>query len=60
MENTDMECIARGGGLNFLGPKPLLLKFLKDMDRGYEDQSVFYDFGYTFVNFKPTAYCEHE
>lgn len=55
-----MECIARGGGLNFLGPKPLLLKFLKDMDRGYEDQSVFYDFGYTFVNFKPTAYCEHE
>jgi hypothetical protein len=37
------------------GPKPLLMDYLEGLKQRYEDKSVFYDFGWTFVDFKPTA-----
>ena len=37
------------------GPKPLLLSYLEDLKRGYEDKTVFYDFSYTILDFKPPA-----
>lgn len=40
------------------GPKPLLLNYIKDLEAGYKDQSLFYDFGYDFVNCQPTAASE--
>jgi hypothetical protein len=42
------------------GPKPLLFQYLEKMKRDFENRSLFYDFGYTIVNFKPTAYWERE
>lgn len=40
------------------GPKPLLSNYLEDLEAKYKDNSLFYDFGYSFVNFKPAAYWE--
>ncbi len=42
------------------GPKPLLLKYLEDLEAKHKDHSLFYDFGYSFINFKPTAYWENK
>jgi hypothetical protein len=42
------------------GAKPLLLRYLEDLKKGYEDRTVFYDFGYVILDFKPTAYRERE
>jgi hypothetical protein len=42
------------------GPKPLLLGYLEDLKKGYEDRTVFYDFGYVVLDFKPAAYRERE
>lgn len=35
------------------GPKPLLMHYLEKLKKGSDDKSVFYDFSYRFVNFKP-------
>jgi len=42
------------------GPKPLLLDYLEQLKAGDDEQGghLFYDFGYSFINFKPTAYWE--
>jgi hypothetical protein len=37
------------------GPKPLILEYLKSLKRKDEDQSLFYDFGYRLINFKPST-----
>jgi hypothetical protein len=37
------------------GPKPLLLAYLESLKSQYEDNSLFYDFGYRFINFKPST-----
>jgi|ERR1043165_6285642 len=37
------------------GPKPLLMRYLEALKKGSDDKSVFYDFGYRFVNFKPSS-----
>jgi hypothetical protein len=34
------------------GPKPLLMRYLEALKKGSDDKSVFYEFGYRFVNFK--------
>jgi len=36
------------------GPRPLLASYLDRLKRLYEDKSMFYDFGYSFVDFKPS------
>jgi len=38
------------------GPEPLLMSYIKDLDARYEDRSLFYDFGYHFIDFKPSAF----
>jgi hypothetical protein len=47
-------------GWQVSGPKPLLLEYLKNLKAHYKDKSIFYDFSYGFINFKPTAYFETE
>jgi len=42
------------------GPKPLLLSYLKELKNRYQDKTLFYDFSYTFIECKPTAYLEQE
>lgn len=42
------------------GPKPLLLGYLKELKNRYQDKTLFYDFSYTFIECKPTAYLEQE
>lgn len=42
------------------GPKPLLMKYLEQMKRGYKTKWLFYDFGYTFVDFEPMHFGEDE
>jgi len=42
------------------GPKPLLLEYLENLEAKHKDNSLFYDFGYSFINFKPSAYWEKE
>jgi hypothetical protein len=37
------------------GPKPLLLSYLDGLKKKSEDKSSFYDFGYRFMTFKPSA-----
>jgi hypothetical protein len=37
------------------GPKPLLMRYLEGLKKGSDDKSVFYDFSYRFVNFKPSS-----
>ncbi len=37
------------------GPKPLLTNYLESLRRRFEDKSVFYDFGYKLVAFRPSA-----
>jgi hypothetical protein len=37
------------------GPEPLLLDYLDHLRTGYEDRTVFYDFSYRFVDFKPST-----
>jgi len=37
------------------GPKPLLHRYLEMLKNQYEDKSLFYDFGYRFINFKPST-----
>jgi len=39
------------------GPRPLLLDYLEDLKQRAEERSVFYDFGWSWVDFKPTAHC---
>jgi hypothetical protein len=34
------------------GPRPLLESYLDGLKRVYEDKSMFYDFGYRFIDFK--------
>jgi hypothetical protein len=36
------------------GPKPLLCDYLDRLKRAYEDKSVFYDFRYEFIDFRPS------
>jgi hypothetical protein len=36
------------------GPRPLIEAYLASMKRRYEDRSLFYDFGYSEVNFQPS------
>ena len=38
------------------GPEPLISEYLKDLEAGYKDRSLFYVFQYGHVNYKPTAY----
>jgi hypothetical protein len=38
------------------GPKPLVSEYLKELEAAYKDRSLFYDFGYSEINYKPTAY----
>lgn len=40
------------------GPKPLVSEYLNTLETGYKDKSLFYDFGYSYINYKPTAYLE--
>ncbi|MFC1594687.1 hypothetical protein ACFL38_05100 [Candidatus Omnitrophota bacterium] len=40
------------------GPKPLLLSYVRKLEEQHEDDSLLYDFGYWYVNFKPSAYWE--
>jgi hypothetical protein len=51
-----------GGGSTAIwkvsGPKPLLLDYLDRLKRQHEDRSLFYDFGYKTINYKPTH--DHE
>jgi hypothetical protein len=37
------------------GPEPLLLGYLDRLKKEYEDKSVFYDFSYRFIDFKPST-----
>jgi hypothetical protein len=37
------------------GPKSLLLGYLARLKEEYEDKSVFYDFSYRFIDFKPST-----
>ena len=37
------------------GPKPLMLAYIESLKRQYEDKSLFYDFGYRFINFRPST-----
>ena len=36
------------------GPKPLVLAYLESLKRQFEDKSLFYDFGYRLIEFKPS------
>jgi len=38
------------------GPKQLLKNYLKMLEAQYKDRSLFYDLGFSFVNFKPSHY----
>ena len=40
------------------GPKPLIAKYLDSLRSRYEDKSLLYDFGFSYVDFKPTAASE--
>lgn len=42
------------------GPRPLITEYLDRLRKQYEDRSLFYDFGFTYVNFKPTIALEAE
>ncbi len=42
------------------GPRPLLQRYLDNLRKEYKEGSAFYDFDYTFIDFKPTAYWERE
>jgi len=42
------------------GPKPLLMSYVKALKVKHEDGSLFYDFGHSFINFKPSAFWEQE
>ena len=42
------------------GPMPLLLDYLEQLKAKNNYTALFYDFGYSFVNFKPSAFWEHE
>jgi hypothetical protein len=42
------------------GPKPLILDYVKGLESAYKDKSLFYDFGYYFVDCKPTAFFEDD
>jgi len=35
------------------GPKPLLLNYVNNLERKYKGKNIFYDFGYTYINFNP-------
>jgi len=37
------------------GPKPLLLSYLDGLTKKSADKSIFYDFGYRLINFKPST-----
>jgi hypothetical protein len=37
------------------GPKPLVLSYLDGLKNKMKDESVFYDFGYVFINFRPST-----
>lgn len=37
------------------GPKPLVLSYLEDIKNKMKDESVFYDFSYVFINFRPST-----
>ena len=43
---------------NVSGPKPLIQKYLKILEKSYKNKSLFYDFKYYTLNYKPTAYWE--
>lgn len=36
------------------GPEPLLLDYLDRLKKRYEDKSLFYDFSYRFIEFRPS------
>ncbi len=40
------------------GPKPLITEYIDGLRKRYEDKSLFADFSFTYVNFKPTAALE--
>lgn len=42
------------------GPKPLLMRYLRGLELQYKDNSLFYDFGYFFIDFEPSGYWEKE
>jgi hypothetical protein len=37
------------------GPRPLLLSYLASLQEQYESRSTFYDFGYRFIEFRPST-----
>ena len=37
------------------GPKPLITTYVRELERAYEDRSLFYDFGYQVINFHPST-----
>ena len=37
------------------GPKPLISTYIGELERGYKDKSLFYDFGYQVINFHPST-----
>ena len=37
------------------GPEPLVLLYLENLKKQYEAKSVFYDFGYKLVDFRPST-----
>ncbi|HEY9847158.1 MAG TPA: peptidoglycan-binding domain-containing protein [Candidatus Caenarcaniphilales bacterium] len=40
------------------GPKPIVERYLASLKSGYQDKSLLYDFGFSEVDFKPTAAFE--
>jgi len=40
------------------GPRPVLERYLDSLKAGYQSKSLFYDFAFSEVNFKPTAAFE--
>lgn len=40
------------------GPKPLIQKYVRKLEKSYKNKTVFYDFYSSTLNYKPTAYWE--
>jgi hypothetical protein len=53
--STDLNASGNVATWRVSGPKPLLLSYLEELKKGCEDKTVFYDFGYTILDIKPTG-----